>query len=460
MREREGAEPKRVFIVEDDNRRMNGVELDHIVSANTLPKFRDGIGRYRDRVDQSDGEPPALGQGLTIVRDIYIGCNAEIGETEVLEQLELLEPRPTGLIDDSEASFALHAPILAYGAIRGHCGAQLSRRTHSEPIPYSSVDDRMRNGGLTILKRRTKWIIRLAIGISIVLIGGVVFVLLLTSPNPDAELASIEIKELPDAWLQDVPEDPVDLEPSTEDPAPEAEVEPSLDDLGLPISGTLVMQGDERPFGEETFQIAIEENRVVLRANGKFWFKALIATITITFDQILMLDSDLRPLTLSSTFDAPLGFSRSMQAEFEDDRAIVQSGDDVSEYAVALDQAFVFGTFSTYAVIPLLYELRQSKGAVNFDVLVFGGPPNRDEETMDDGLPEMRVEKIEDGDIRFNDQVLTVSRYVLSGDMGTMTLYARGVELLGLFAGDDEKSLFVYRADYFEDGFEIVEAGS
>jgi hypothetical protein len=79
---------------------------------------------------------------------------------------------------------------------------------------------------------------------------------------------------------------------------------------------------------------------------------------------------------------------------------------------------------------------------------------------VDDGLPEMRVEKIEDGAIRFDDQVMTVSRYFLSGDMGTMTLYARGVELLGLYTGDDEKSLFVYRADYFEDGFEIVEGGT
>lgn len=313
----------------------------------------------------------------------------------------------------------------------------------------------MGNGGLTTLKRRVKWIIGLAIGIPIVLIGGVVLVLLLTSPNPDAGLASIEIKELPDAWLQDVPEDPVDLEPGTEAPAPKAE--PSVDDLGLPISGTLVMQGDERPFGEETFQIAIEEERVVLRSNGKFWFKALIATITIPFDQILMLDFDLRPLMFSSTFDAPLESSRSVQAEFEDEIASVRSGDDVSEYAVALDQAFVMGTFSTYALVPLLYELRQSEGVVSFDVLVFGGPPNRDEEAVDDVLPEMQVEKIEDGAIRFDDQVLTVSRYVLSGDRGSMTLYARGVELLGLFAGDDEKSLFVYRADYFENGFEIVD---
>ena len=310
------------------------------------------------------------------------------------------------------------------------------------------------------MKRRTKWIVGLAIGIPIVLIGSIVFVLLLTSPNPAAELASIEIKELPDAWLQEESEDPIDLEPGSEDPVPEEEAEPSLDDLGLPISGTLVMQGGERPFGEETFQIAIEEDRVVLRTNGKFWFKALIATITIPFDQILMMDSDLRPLMLSSTFDTPLGFDRSVQAEFGDERAVVRSGDDVSEYAVALDQALVLGTFSTYAVVPLLYELRQSKGVVSFDVLVFGGPHNRDEGAVDDGLPEMRVEKIEDDAIRFDDQVLTVSRYVLSGDMGAMTLYARGVELLGLFAGDGEKSLFVYRADYFEDGFEIVEGGT
>ena len=309
------------------------------------------------------------------------------------------------------------------------------------------------------MKRRTKWIIGLAVGIPIVLIGGVVLVLLLTSPNPGAELASIEIKKLPDAWLQEASEDPVDLEPDAEDPAPEEEVEPSVGDLGLPISGTLVMQGDERPFGEEMFQIAIEEDRVVLRTNGKFWFKALIATMTIPFDQILMLDSELRPLTLSSTFDAPLGFGRSVQAVFEDDLAVVRSGDDVSEYAVALDQAFVLGTFSTYAIVPLLYELRQSTGVVSFDVLVFGGPPNRDEEAADDGLPEMRVEKIEDGAIRFDGQVLTVSRYILSGDMGAVTLYARGVELLGLFTGGDEESLFVYRADYFENGFEALSEG-
>jgi len=305
------------------------------------------------------------------------------------------------------------------------------------------------------LKRRTKWIIGLGIGIPLALIGGIALVLFLSSPNPDAELASIETKDIPDTWFQDTPEGPVDQEPGAEESAPEEEVEVSFDDLGLPISGTLVILGDDRPFGEETFQLTLEGDHVALRSDGRFWFKALIATITMPFDQVLLLDSGLRPVMLASTFDAPLGFGRSMQAEFEDDRAVVRSGDNVSEYTVALDQAFVLGTFSTYAIVPLLYELRQSQGVVSVDVLLFAGRPNRDEEAVDTGLPEMRVEKIEDGVIRFDDQELTVSRYVISGDMGAMMLYARGVELLGLFAGDNEKSMFVYRADYFENGFEI-----
>ena len=306
------------------------------------------------------------------------------------------------------------------------------------------------------MKRRTKWIIGFGVGIPLALIGGIALILYLSSPNLDAELSSIESKELPDGWIQEASEDFAGPEePSTEDLVPEEEVALSVDDLGLPISGTLVIQADDRPFGEETFQLTIEGDRVVLRSNGKFWFKALIATITVAFDQVLLLDSGLRPLMLSSVFNAPLGFSRDMQAEFEDTRAIIRSGDDVNEYAVVLDRAFVLGTFSTYAIVPLLYELRQSEGVVSFDVLVFGGPPNRDEEAVDTGFPEMRVERIEDGAIRFDDQVLLVSRYVLSGDMGAMMLYARGVELLGFLAGDDEESLFVYRADYFADGFKI-----
>ena len=307
------------------------------------------------------------------------------------------------------------------------------------------------------MKRRTKLILWLSIGTPVLLIGGLLLAVRLSSPDPTLALSSIEIKELPEVWAEDpVPSDVIDSPESTQ-PIAEVVAQPTIEAFGLPISGTLVMMGDDRPFGEESFTLSLEGEDVMLRSNGKFWFKALIATITITYDQVLQMDSHLRPGMLSSSFDAPLGFDRDMQAEFGNGQAIVRSGDDVTEFAVSLDRTFVLGTFSTYVIVPLLYELRQSEGVVSFDVLVFGGPPNRDEEAVDAGLPGMRVQKIEAGAIRFDDQELIVSRYVVSGDMGTMMLYARGVELLGLLAGDDEESMFVYRADYFESGFEVVD---
>ena len=288
------------------------------------------------------------------------------------------------------------------------------------------------------MKRRTRWILRVSVGIPVLLIGGLLLGLHLSSPSPELSLSAIDVKELPDIWIEEPSQpdrkDAQELSASIEETASR----PTIENLELPISGTLVMMGDERPFGEETFQIAIEEDDVVLGSNGRFWFKALVATIEVAFDQTLVLDSDLRPRMFSSVFDAPLGFGRSMHTEFEDTHALVQSGDDVSEYPVRLDQAFVLGTFSTYAIIPFLYELRQPEGVVSLDVLVFGGRSNQDEEGTDDGLPEMRVEKIEDGSIRFDGQALAVSRYILSGDMGAMMLYARGVELLGLYADGDE----------------------
>ena len=74
----------------------------------------------------------------------------------------------------------------------------------------------------------------------------------------------------------------------------------------------------------------------MLRSNGKFWFKAFIATITLKYDQILQMDSHLRPISLASTFEAPLGFGRETQAEFTDGRAIVRSGDNVDEFPIGM----------------------------------------------------------------------------------------------------------------------------
>jgi hypothetical protein len=324
------------------------------------------------------------------------------------------------------------------------------------------------------VKRRTVWILGLSIGIPVVLVAAALLVLRLSSSNPELDLASIEVKDLPDVWAQepaatDVAEVPgvIGVPEEEESRANPAVIDtsdvgavilpPTIEAFELPISGTLVMVNGGKPFGEESFGLTLEGKTVMLRSNGKFWFKALIATITLTYDQVLQMDSHLRPMSLASTFDAPLGFGRKMQAEFSDELAIVRSGDDVEEFSIDLERAFVLGTFSTYAVIPLLYELRQFEGEVGLETLVFGGPPNSSDDAKTDGLPETRILQIEDATIQFDGRQLVVSQYQVSGDMGTMTLFAHGVEMLGLLAGDEEESLFVYRADYFEDGFEVVD---
>ena len=305
------------------------------------------------------------------------------------------------------------------------------------------------------VKRRTKWIIGASLGVPVLLVGGLLLLLQLTSPDSGARLADVEVKRLPDAWIEpepaQEPAEPPPVEPPAEVAAPRA---PSLDSFNLPLSGTLAMVGDDRPFGEEAFRIERDAEGVSLRAEGKFWFKALIATITLAFDQTLQFDERLEPSEYAATFDAPLGFDRQFQAEFNPDLAVIRSKDEVLELPIDRTRTFILGTFSTYAMIPLLYQLRESSEPVTLETLVFGGPPNSQNDD-EEGLPELRIEQLDDGVISFDGGDLQVSRYRLSGNMGAMTLYARGAEFLGLYAGDDEESLFVYRTDYFKDGFDI-----
>ncbi len=323
------------------------------------------------------------------------------------------------------------------------------------------------------MKRKATWVLGLSLGIPILLVGVLLLVLRLSSSNPESDLTAIDIKELPSVWGQETemmatdavnPSDEsqidasvgVDGLPLVEAPEDVVILPPTIEAFDLPIAGTLVMVGGGKPFGEEVFELGMEGDDVFLRSSGKFWFKALIATITLKFEQVLQMDSQLRPMSLASTFDAPLGFGRQVQADFEGGRAIVRSGDKAEEYPVDLERAYVLGTFGTYAVIPLLYEMRGHEGEAVLETLVFGGPPNQEDGEETNELPETRITRIEDTTIRFGDRELTVSQYEISGDMGTMTLFARGIEMLGLLAGDGNESMFVYRADYFEDGFTVM----
>jgi hypothetical protein len=223
-------------------------------------------------------------------------------------------------------------------------------------------------------------------------------------------------------------------------------------------SGALSFVGDGRRFGSEAYQLDIDENGAILESSGVFEFKVVV-TVRATFHQSLTADGELRPRAYALDFSAPLGIRREVRGEIGDDSVLFTDGDGRREVPVDPGRAFVLGTFSTYALIPALFSARQTDGSAVFDVLVFGGPPHQEDESLaeePDGLPTMRVVRLEVGVIRSGDIELSVDRYGLESAFGDSLLFAKDGEFLGMIAGEGEDRLFVYRSDYFPDGFEIT----
>ena len=146
------------------------------------------------------------------------------------------------------------------------------------------------------MKRRTKWIVGLAIGIPGLIVGGLLLLLLFLGSGDEPSLTSVEQRDLPQDWLAPPPmaeEDPLEIEvPEPSEARPEP---PSMASIGLPLSGTLAIEGNGRRFGEEEYSLRGEDDGVILQSDGEFRFKVLVATIRAQFDQELSLDASLPP---------------------------------------------------------------------------------------------------------------------------------------------------------------------
>lgn len=305
--------------------------------------------------------------------------------------------------------------------------------------------------------RRRWWIIVLiVVAVLAIVFGGFLLVLRLTSPPAlDAPIPA-ESKALPEAWLE--PGSPR-LQDEVAPPVPQtpsATSRPS-EERWTPYSttGTLALVGEDRPFGEESYQLDVREDGITLVSYGRFWFKVLVATISVTFEQTYETDGNLRPRLYEAAFDAPLGQDRSIHNEIVDGVAYITSGNERMEIRIG-DDTLVLGTFSTYALLPVLFPLWESDGLASFDVLMFGGPPGQSE--MESGaLPRMTVERLSPMRIRAQGQTLSVDAFAVTSDIGNSLLLARDNEFLAVLAEGDEESLLVYRTDFFPEGFEIVE---
>ncbi|MCX6094196.1 MAG: hypothetical protein NTY63_05150, partial [Candidatus Bipolaricaulota bacterium] len=209
-------------------------------------------------------------------------------------------------------------------------------------------------------------------------------------------------------------------------------------------------------FGEETYELRIAEEGTTLTSRGRFWFKVVLATVRVTFEQTLEADSNLRPTLYVAQFHAPLGMDRSIRAAGAGDRFLVERSGKEEEIEIDRDRVITLGTFSTYALLPLLFALRQSAGSASFEVIMLGGPPSQEASAAAVALPVMTVQYAGSAQLAAGESVLDVDRYRVSSTLGESDLYARGNEFLALHAGDEDNSLWVYRADFFPDGVEVV----
>lgn len=309
------------------------------------------------------------------------------------------------------------------------------------------------------MTKRRKIIIGLVVGIPVFLVGLAVLLITLLEPPLPEPIAPVEEKTVPSDWLAESPdEDQSESDAQDEETRSENGIRTGEANLPFNSTGSLAFFGGGKPFGSESYQLTITEEGATLSSTGLFEFRVVLATIRVTYTQSLQTDYELRPTNYTLDFKAPLGFGQQIEARFSDDTLTLIRKEEVEKVPVDTSRVLVLGTFSTYALVPALFEARAENGRQSFDVLVLGGPPR--EASSDQGesnrLPVLTVERLADAILEIDTGRLVVDQYRIQSELGDSLLLAKGKEFLGFIAGEEEETLFVYRSDYFPNGFTLV----
>ncbi|MEW5827008.1 MAG: hypothetical protein AB1778_09285 [Candidatus Bipolaricaulota bacterium] len=281
--------------------------------------------------------------------------------------------------------------------------------------------------------------LRILLGVLLALVllaGGLAVALRLTSPPPPEAVAQAPAKPIPEEWT--APSDMIEV------PTPVV----AEGRAAWSTTGTVLLLSNDKPFGEETYELDVGPDGASLSSSGRFWFRILVATVRVSFTQSWAGGKDLEPREYSAHFDAPLGQSQTLQAAFAAESAAVRRNGDEETFPVPLDEAVVLGTFSSYAFLPVLFRERHVDGRAEFSALLFGGPPGAAAPSAE-GLPRLVMERDGEGLLTAGEARVAAERYILESPLGTSELYAKGHEMLALVAGTADRRLFVYRSDYF-----------
>ena len=125
-------------------------------------------------------------------------------------------------------------------------------------------------------RRRKRWMwIALGALVSLgLLVLAFVLVLHFTAPVPPGDAPEVAVKAIPSDWI--------------EPPVAQTESEESATSSGRATwrsTGALALTADGRSFGEETYELSVSVDGAVLKSSGRFWFKILLATVNVAFEQ-------------------------------------------------------------------------------------------------------------------------------------------------------------------------------
>ena len=224
------------------------------------------------------------------------------------------------------------------------------------------------------------------------------------------------------------------------------------------LSGTLAVMANGKQFGEESYELhETGKGGLGMVSHGTFSFRVVFATLKAGFSQEIELDGDLRPDSYSLDLDGPLGIgSRHVEGTIVGDTVRVTSGDKEEEMRIEYPDPLVLGTFSTYALIPLLMIARENEGALQFQVIPLLGGKGKDSDAGNgDSKILLRIERTGNRVIRTGSGEVIADEYLLTSNMGDSILLARGEEFLALIATSDKGSLVAYRSDFFPDGIDL-----
>ena len=313
------------------------------------------------------------------------------------------------------------------------------------------------------MTKKRKIIIGLVIGIPVFLIALAAVLITLMEPPIPEPVAPIEEKELPADWLANTGnEEGIQVQTGSETTRGEEKTKPAEPDLPYKSSGMLSFLSDGKPFGTETYELTISEEGAALHSSGYFQFKIVVATIRVTYTQTLNTDHKLKPTDYYLDFRAPLGFGQEIEAQFSSESLNLMRNEQTETISVDPSRLLVLGTFSTYALVPALFEARAKNGRSEFDVLILGGPPRESapEGGSSNSLSMLTIERVKDVTLQVGTRAITVDQYRVTSEMGESTLLGKGKEFLAFIAGDEDESMVVYRSDYFPTGLPLGPSGS